>query len=77
MTLPKKRKLSYKDQRELDALPKKIEQLEISIDDIHKELADPDTYQKDPQHVAKIQDKLAEFEAELQQAYQQWEALED
>ena len=77
LTLPKKRKLSYKDQRELDALPKKIEQLEISIDDIHKELADPDTYQKDPQHVAKIQDKLAEFEVELQQAYQQWEALED
>jgi len=74
---PKKRKLSYKDQRELDALPKKIEQLEISIEGIHKEMADPDTYQKDPQHVAKIQDKLAKFETELQQAYQQWEALED
>lgn len=73
----KKRKLSYKDQRDLEALPKRIEQLEASIDECHGVLGNPDTYQKEPQYAAGIQDKLEKLESELQQAYQRWEALED
>jgi len=75
--LVKKRKLSYRDQQDLESLPKKIEKLESSIEDIHTKLADPDIYQKDPKYVTEAQDKLSQYEADLQQAYNRWEELED
>jgi len=43
-----RRKLSYKDQRELDLLPAEIEKLELSIARDEAALADPDLYVRDP-----------------------------
>ncbi|HED39528.1 MAG TPA: ATP-binding cassette domain-containing protein [Chromatiales bacterium] len=78
-TKPRKeqtKKLSYKDQRELEALPKKIEQLEHEQSELIAKLGDPDFYQQPGDAVAKANKQLAEIETELASCYQRWEALE-
>ncbi len=70
------RKLSYKDQRELDALPEKIEQLEARQSAIHETMSDPGFYQRERQAIASMQQELADLEAELENAYQRWEVLD-
>ncbi len=71
-----KKKLSYKDQRELDALPKKIEALENEQRELMAKLGNPDFYQQQGNEVAKANDRLVQLEAELSTVYQRWEALE-
>jgi len=71
-----KKKLSYKDQRELDALPKTIEKLENEQTQLMAKLGDPDFYQQQGDAVSKVNDRLAEIEAELRACYQRWETLE-
>ncbi len=70
------KKLSYKDQRELEALPKKIEQLEYEQSELITKLGNPDFYQQPSDAVARANKQLAEIEAELASCYQRWEALE-
>jgi len=72
----KPKKLSYKDQRELDGLPQRIEQLETAVADLHKTLADPDLYQAGAERLTELNAELAAREAELAHAYERWEALE-
>jgi ATP-binding cassette subfamily F protein uup len=69
-------KLSYKDQRELDQLPQRIERLEAEIEDIHSSMADPAFYQSSGDEIATRKQRLCAIEAELQIAYQRWENLE-
>ncbi len=71
-----KRKLSYKDQRELDELPRRIEVLEEEQAALHARLADPAFYQQAGEAVAEVNARLKALEAELEQAYERWEALE-
>ncbi len=70
------KKLSYKDQRELEALPKKIEQLEHEQSEWIAKLGDPDFYQQAGDAVTKANEQLAKIETELTSCYQRWEALE-
>lgn len=72
-----KAKLSYNDQRELDGLPKLIEDLESEQDDIQKKMSEPDFYKGEQTEVDKILARLSELEKELEQAYQRWEELGD
>jgi len=69
-------KLSYKDQRELDGLPKLIEELDAELEAIQSKMADPDFYKCDPVEVATTTDRMAEVEAKLSAAYARWEELE-
>ena len=71
----KPRKRSYKEQRELEELPKRIEALEAEQEALHARLADPALYQEGDQ-VGSIQARLAELEGELKRAYDRWDALE-
>ena len=71
-----KKKLSYKDQRELDALPAKIEELETRLGTLHAEMADPNYYQKPKDELAAGQTLLKELESELNTAYERWQELE-
>jgi ATP-binding cassette subfamily F protein uup len=71
-----RRKLSYKQQRELDQLPHQIEQLELEIDERHQAMADPAYYQQAGDKIAAEASKLAELEASLAKAYARWEELE-
>jgi len=71
-----KSKLSYKDARELEALPVLIQQLETEQMDIAGRLADPALYQTDAKGAAKLQARSEAIDAELLQALARWEALE-
>ncbi|MAT64162.1 MAG: ABC transporter ATP-binding protein [Gammaproteobacteria bacterium] len=67
---------SYKDQRELEALPQRIESLEAEQAALTGEMSRPEFYQQDKTEIARAQARLSELESELEQAYARWEALE-
>lgn len=72
----KPKKLGYKEKRELESLPAKIESLESEIAAIHEIMADPNFYQKGGEEIANAQSKLKSFETDLETAYLRWEELE-
>jgi ATP-binding cassette subfamily F protein uup len=69
-------KLSYKDQRELDALPAEIETLETGIDALQQDIAAPDFYSQDTEIVQQKLRELSEAEQHLEQRIERWGALE-
>lgn len=69
-------KLSYKDQRELQALPARIESLETEQQALQDRMADPDFYRQAGNLIAETKERLAALEDELEQAYARWENLE-
>ena len=69
-------KLSYKDQRELDALPGRIEALETEQAELHQRLSDPDLYRQEGELAVRFREALGALEGELEAAYVRWEALE-
>ena len=69
-------KLSYKDQRELEALPGKIAELEAEQKSISASLEDPAIYANDAQAAQKLADRLAEIDDELLVLLERWETLE-
>ncbi|KPF60247.1 ABC transporter ATP-binding protein [beta proteobacterium AAP51] len=72
---PAKTKLSFKEQRELDGLPARIEALETELAAIAAELAGADIYTKQPQRVPVLQARHEALEEELLAAMERWEAL--
>jgi ATP-binding cassette subfamily F protein uup len=70
------KKLSFKDQRELEQLPARIEQLEKEQADTQARLADPELYKRDPAAMKQLSTRLKEIEAELAAVYARWEQLE-
>ncbi|MDG6273598.1 ABC transporter ATP-binding protein [Glaesserella parasuis] len=73
----KKVKLSYKEQRELEALPEKMEQLEAEIEALQAEVNSADFFAKDPSYTQTQLQKLADTEMALEQAFERWEELEN
>lgn len=71
-----KKKKSYKEQRELEALPALIESLETDIESLQLALADPELYRDAPEKVAEYKATLEDKEAALSDAYERWEILE-
>ena len=72
-----KRKLSYKEQRELDALPAKIEALETEQAALEAAIADPDFFNQDP---GTVNDKMAQLKAvseALDMTLERWAELDD
>ena len=70
------RKLSFKEQRELETLPTTIETLEAEIAALHTEMAVPQFYQQAGDKIAKVQKQLTDKEAKLKVAYSRWAELE-
>jgi ATP-binding cassette subfamily F protein uup len=68
-------KLSYKDQRELDALPARIDALEQEQKRMHERLASNTLYTQEPQLVPQLQARNEAIEEELMAALERWEAL--
>jgi ATP-binding cassette subfamily F protein uup len=68
-------KLSNKEQRELDALPAKIEALEQEQKQLRTELADGSLYTRDPQRATELHKRDTAIEEELLDALTRWEAL--
>jgi ATP-binding cassette subfamily F protein uup len=71
-----KRKLSYKDARELEQLPARIEALETRVAALTLAMNDPAFYQRDSVAIAAHGAELAKAQSELDAAYARWEALE-
>ncbi|WP_313243954.1 ATP-binding cassette domain-containing protein [Stenotrophomonas rhizophila] len=71
-----KRKLSYKDARELEQLPLKIETLEKDVEGLTAAMNDPAFYQRSAADMAAHNAKLAKVQAELDVAYARWEELD-
>jgi ATP-binding cassette subfamily F protein uup len=69
-------KLSFKETRELEALPSKIETLEREQAEITGKLGDADLYRDDPEQVKALQQRYSAIEAELVASLERWEALE-
>ena len=72
----KLRKLSFKEERELAALPEKIATLEAEQAALHVRLADPEFYRNAVAEFTGINDRLAALEEELKGVYSRWEELE-
>lgn len=70
-------KLSYKDQRELDQLPAKIEQLEAQRDELTKQANDPAFYDKPFAETQPVLDELNKVQAELEASEERWLELEE
>jgi len=73
---PAKRKLSYKDARELEQLPARIETLETELAAMSAAMNEPAFYQRDSAQVAEHAQRMASVQADLDQAYARWQELD-
>ncbi|MFT4651829.1 MAG: ATP-binding cassette subfamily F protein uup [Porticoccaceae bacterium] len=70
------KKLTYKDQRELDELPKKIELLETQIQSISTKMSESEFYRSTKVEIQKTETQLADWQSQLSKCYKRWEQLE-
>jgi ATP-binding cassette subfamily F protein uup len=71
----KARKLSYKDQRELDPLPAKLEKLEAAQADFAQQAGDSGFYQLDQAKIAEVLAKIESTQSELDACMERWMEL--
>ena len=69
------RKLSYKEQRELESLPAKMQALEQEQQGLREALSDAQIYTRDPMGAARLHERDAAIEEELMQCLERWEEL--
>ncbi|MGH7872619.1 MAG: hypothetical protein ACREQO_10420 [Candidatus Binatia bacterium] len=79
-TDPKKngerRKLNYKEQRELTALPGKIEGLETEQMELHNRMSDSEFYRQPSERITATLERLDTIKQELEICYGRWQELE-
>ncbi|OHC64052.1 MAG: ABC transporter ATP-binding protein [Rhodocyclales bacterium GWA2_65_19] len=75
-TASQRKKLSFKEQRELEQLPDRIAALEAEQAALQGRLADPAFYQGAAEAVRETQARLAKLDAEIDEALVRWESLE-
>ena len=71
------RKLSFKERKELDGMPGRIEQLKKTAQDLHAAMAEPSFYRQDRDEIAGAKKRLEDLERDLAAAYARWHALEE
>lgn len=71
-----KKKLSYKEQAELDKLPLLIDELETRQTELEQQMVDPDFYKEGKDKIAKVQKELDKVTGKLQTAFERWEILD-
>ncbi|WP_417778340.1 ATP-binding cassette domain-containing protein [Stutzerimonas xanthomarina] len=74
--VPAKKKLSYKVQRELEALPGKIDAIEKSIAALQEEMAQPTFYQQTAERTGETIAKLEMMQQQLDELLERWAELE-
>jgi ATP-binding cassette subfamily F protein uup len=70
------KKLSYNEQRELEALPARIESLEAEQAALKAELESPEFYKSSPQHITGVMTRLDDLARELERVLERWMELE-
>lgn len=73
----KSNKFSYKLKLELEQLPSKVEQLEITLETQQIVVNDPDFFKQDADSTTKALNHLAKLESDLEAALERWEELEE
>jgi ATP-binding cassette subfamily F protein uup len=71
-----KKKLSYKEQKELDSLHVKIEQAEQQLASLHQQMAQPAFYKQAASAITAIAQQAQDTEARLNSMFARWEELE-
>lgn len=74
-TIAPQRKLSYKEKRELESIPEKIELMEQEWQQLHEKMADPKFYSIKG-NILEARKRLKTLESELSEVYERWERLE-
>jgi ATP-binding cassette subfamily F protein uup len=69
-------KLSFNEQKELEALPQHIEVLESEQANINLQFTDANIYRDQPDLVKRLQERLAEIEGEIEENLSRWDVLE-
>ena len=77
LTASPRHKLKWKEERELEELPARIEALETEQTDLHARLADPALYQGGGDEITTLQARLEAVAEDLAVVYSRWEELED
>lgn len=72
----KARKLSYKDQRELEAMPATIQRLEAEQAELQSTIGDPELFRRQPADATAAVRRLQSVMKQLENAFARWEALE-
>jgi len=72
----KPKKLSFKEQRELEELPRLIAALEDEQSALTLQLSDPDFYKKNAAEARRVNARIEEIELALMTALERWEAIE-
>jgi ATP-binding cassette subfamily F protein uup len=70
------RRLTYKEQRELESLPGRIEALEADLGELHRAMADPAFYRREPAEIVKAKTRLQSLQKEIAETYERWDDLE-
>jgi len=68
--------LTFKEKKELEALPALIEALEAEREGLFEILADPEFYRNDGSRVVEAKTRIEEIEKEIAQTYERWEHLD-
>lgn len=76
LSKPQRKRLSYKEEQERQALPTRIEALEAEQAEISRQMGEPDFYQRTAAEINQVNARLKSIADELQIAYARWEALE-
>jgi len=72
----RKRRPTYKERQEREALPVMIEKMETEIAARHAEMGQPEYYRQPGERIAEEAARLKQLESELSAAYQRWEELD-
>ena len=72
----KARKLTYKEQRELESLPGKIEALEAEQAELHKRTASADFYRQASAEITATLERIEAVKLDLESCYERWQTLE-
>ena len=72
-----KKKLSFKEKRELENLPGQIDELENQIDGLQQQVNQSDFFSQEQALTNKILNELAESESKLEVAYARWQELDE
>ncbi len=72
----KSKKLSYKDDRELAAIPATIEKLEAELEELQEQVNHPDFFKQSTDETAHALSQLEELESTLSQKYARWDEVE-
>jgi ATP-binding cassette subfamily F protein uup len=71
-----KQKLSFKEKREMEDLPGRIERMEAEQEELHARIASPEFYKEPPDAIARALARIDELKGSLHDAYARWDQLD-